>query len=74
QAVVNEYALVRNKLLNVGSRLATRVSLAKSSAEVKALIDKEIATALEELTLDGQGLDSTEEREQAVRSRFAESS
>lgn len=54
-AVAAEYLLVKNRLLNIGSRVAPRCAVMKSAEEVKALIDREVALALEELTLDAGG-------------------
>lgn len=70
KAVVGEYSLVRNKLTGIGSKLAHEVVLLQSAEEVKALIDKEVAKALEELTLDGATLNSDSERTEALQRRF----
>lgn len=67
QAVVGEYALVRNRLLNIASRVSPRAAVLRSAEEVKALIDEEVALVLEELTIDGN--DSG-----AIRERFVASS
>ncbi|WP_162783401.1 hypothetical protein [Devosia naphthalenivorans] len=72
-AVVTEYALVRNKLLNIGSRIAPRVAVLKSADEIKALIDKEVALALEELSLDGNGHGSADELRRSIQQRFEKS-
>lgn len=54
-AVASEYALVRNKLQNIGSRIAPRVAVLRSAEEIKAIVDAEIAFALNELTVDVSG-------------------
>lgn len=73
-AVVGEYALVRNKLLNIGSRIAPRAAALRSADEVKALIDGEIAMVLEELTLDGQGSGDADELRRDIQRKFAKAS
>lgn len=55
EAVIAEYAIVRNKLLAIGARIAPRAAVMRTAGEVKALVDREIALALEELTLDADG-------------------
>lgn len=54
-AVAAEYALVRNRLLNIATKVAPRAAMLKSAEEVRALIDSEVALALNELSLDGGG-------------------
>jgi hypothetical protein len=51
-AVVAEFARVRNKLLNIPTRVAPRAAMLKSADEVRALLEDEIALALAELTYD----------------------
>lgn len=53
--VAGEYTLVRTRLLNIGAKVAPRVAVMKSAEEIKALIDREVATVLKELTLDQGG-------------------
>lgn len=54
--LVDQLARVRNKVLNIGVRIAPKAAILKSAEEVRALYDDEAAAALEELTLDGRGL------------------
>jgi hypothetical protein len=60
--VVGEYALIRNRFLNIASRVSPRAAVLRSPEEVKALIDEEVALVLEELTLDGIGVGEVHER------------
>lgn len=68
-AIVTEYAKVRNKVLNIGVRVAPRAALLKTSETVRALFDEEAALALEELTLDGMGL-GLDDLRAVLRQRF----
>ena len=52
QKVANEYALVRNRLLSIPSRVAPRIAVIKSPEEVKAILESEISQALQELACD----------------------
>ena len=54
-AVAAEYQLVKNRLFNIGARVAPRCAMMKSAEEIKALIDGEVTLALKELTLDQGG-------------------
>lgn len=47
-----EYALVRNSLLNLGSKLAPRLTIKRGAEEIKAMIDKEVLVVLQALSLD----------------------
>lgn len=69
-AVASEYALVRNKLLNIGSRVAPDISTMDSPEEIKALIDKHVIEALKGLTLDGDGERDFEKLRGSVQSRL----
>lgn len=51
--VMAEYTIVRNKLLGLGAKIAPRVFALRSPEEAKAVIDREVFQALEELTDDG---------------------
>lgn len=62
QAVVEEYALIRNRVLNIASRVSPRAAVLRSPEEVKALIDEEVALVLEELTLDADDSGTVRER------------
>src|SRR5688500_6972656 len=65
QAIADEYAKVRGRLLNISSRVSPRAAVLRTPELVKALIDEEVTLALDELTLDGY--DSG-----AVRKRFGD--
>lgn len=54
-AVAAEYQLVKNRLFNIGARVAPRCAMLNSAEEIKALIDSEVTLALKELTLDEGG-------------------
>lgn len=69
-AVATELSLVRNKLLNIGSRLAPRVAVMKSAEEIKAMIDAEVVLALEELTLDVPRATDFDSLRGTLRGRF----
>lgn len=51
-AVASEYAVVRNRLLGIGSKVAPSVAVLKSAEEIKAIIDEEVIAALNELAID----------------------
>ena len=51
-AVASEYAIVRNRLLGLGVKLAPRIVLIREPERARALIDAEVIAALEGLTLD----------------------
>jgi len=70
-AVAGELALVRNRLLNIGSKVAPRVAALRDAAEIKALIDSEVVLALNELTVDAPGAASYDALRAAVGARFA---
>lgn len=53
--VAAEYGKVRSRLLNIPARVAPRVAPLRSPEEIKALLDEEVAQALEELTFDAGG-------------------
>jgi len=54
-AVAAEYQLVKNRLFNIGARVAPRCAMLNSAEEIKALIDSEVTLSLKELTLDEGG-------------------
>ncbi|WP_172123206.1 hypothetical protein [Devosia sp. 919] len=72
--VVAEYQLVRNKLLALGARIAPRAAVMKSAEEVKALIDREVNSALEELAFDGDADGDLDEADEAVKRRLKQPS
>jgi len=51
-AVASEYAVVRNRLLGIGSKVAPTAAVLKSAEEIKAIIDEEVIAALNELAID----------------------
>ncbi len=68
--VVEQYAKVRNKVLNIPTRVAPRAAVLRSAEEVRALIEVEVNLVLQELTLDGDGdVDSANQRA-VIRNRF----
>jgi hypothetical protein len=73
-AVATELALVRNKLLNIGSRVAPRIAVMNSAEAIKAMIDAEVVLALQELTLDGPTETSFDSLAESLRKRFGEPS
>lgn len=72
-AVATELSLVRNKLLNIGSRVAPRIAVMNSAEAIKAMIDAEVVLALQELTLDGPTEISFDALGETLRKRFSES-
>lgn len=69
-AIVSEYAIIRNRLLNIPSRIAPRVAAIRSPEEVQATIHEEIAQVLEELSLDGHGSTPADELQRSVQARI----
>ena len=73
-AVATELSLVRNKLLNIGSRVAPRIAVMNSAEAIKAMIDAEVIVALEELSLDAPGATDHAELRSALQVRFGQAS
>ncbi|WP_156639978.1 hypothetical protein [Bosea sp. PAMC 26642] len=73
-AVATELSLVRNKLLNIGSKVAPRIAVMRSAEEIKAMIDAEVVLALEELSLDAPGATDFDTLRESLRLRFGEPS
>lgn len=73
-AVATELSLVRNKLLNIGSRVAPRIAVMNSAEAIKAMIDAEVIVALEELSLDAPGATDYAELRGALQIRFGQPS
>lgn len=73
-AVATELSLVRNKLLNIGSRVAPRIAIMNSAEAIKAMIDAEVIVALEELSLDAPGATDYAELRGALQERFGQAS
>lgn len=67
--IVEQFAKVRNKVLNISVRVAPRAAMLKTAEEVRSLFDEEAALALEELTLDGRGL-GLDELRAVLQERF----
>lgn len=57
QAVADEYARVRSRLLAIPARAAPRAAVLKTPQEVMAVLEDEIASALRELASDGPSSD-----------------
>lgn len=51
-AVGAEYAIVRNNLLGLPTKLAPRLCLLRNAEEVRAVLEREICAVLEDLTID----------------------
>jgi phage terminase Nu1 subunit (DNA packaging protein) len=69
-AVASEYAIVRNRLLGIGAKLAPDLATLQSAEEIMALIDEEIIEALNELTIDQGGEPDFGAVRESVRARF----
>lgn len=72
-AVASEYAVVRNKLLDIGTKVAPRAAVLKSAEEIKALIDAAVIEALEELTIDDGGDTDFVALRESLQGRFGAS-
>lgn len=70
-AVAAEYALVRNRLLNIATRIAPRAAMVRTAEEVRVLIDTEVALALNELSLDASGVGGGDAARRTIQGRFA---
>lgn len=55
QQVAEQFAVVRSRLLAIPSRVAPRIAVLTDAEEVRALIDEEVALALQELTIESVG-------------------
>lgn len=73
-AVAHEYAIVRNKLLDLGSKIAPLALGLKSAEEIKSLIDVRVNEALKELTLDVEGERDFGKVRESIQARFGEAS
>lgn len=73
-AIAGEYAIVRNKLLDVGTKVAPKAAVLKSAEEIKALIDAAVVEALEELTIDEGGEANFAALRESLQGRFGPSS
>lgn len=71
-AVAHEYAIVRNKLLDLGSKIAPLALGLKSAEEIKSLIDVRVNEALKELTLDVEGERDFGKVRDSIQTRFGE--
>lgn len=71
-AVAAEYAVLRSRLLDIGSKVAPTVAVLKSADEIKAIIDAKVVEALTELTIDDGERDFGKLRE-SLRGRFGSS-
>lgn len=73
-AVASEYAIVRNRLLGIGSKVAPSVAVLNSAEEIKALIDKEVTRALGALTVDVHGEQDFGKVRESIQKRFGPAS
>ena len=55
QKVAARYSIIRSRLQGIGSKVAPLIAVIKHPEEVKAMIDREIDEALEELSRDRSG-------------------
>lgn len=69
-AVASEYAVVRNRLLGIGSKVAPEIAAMGSAEEIKALIDEEVIEALNQLTVDVDGERDFDKLRGSIQSRF----
>lgn len=72
-AVASEYAVVRNRLLGIGSKVAPTISVLQSPEEIKAIIDAEVVEALSQLTVDVDGERDFDKLRESIQSRFGPS-
>ena len=70
EQVIAEYQLVKNKLIGLGARIAPRAAVMRSAEEVKALIDREVHSALEELAFDGNPNGDIVKAEASIKRRL----
>lgn len=68
--IVEQSSRVRNKLLNIATRVAPRAAVLRTAEEVRALVEAEVTLVLQELTLDGQGHVSLDDVRGDIRERF----
>lgn len=73
-AVAGEYAIVRNRLLGIGSKVAPEIVGLQSAEEAKAIIDKEVAAALVALTVDMDGEPDFNKLRESIQHRFGPTS
>jgi len=73
-AVASEYAVVRNRLLGIGSKVAPTIAVLNSAEEIKALIDKEVVRALGALTVDVHGEEDFGKVRESIQKRFGPAS
>ncbi|WFS02785.1 hypothetical protein [Rhizobium tumorigenes] len=69
-AVASEYAVVRNRLLGIGSKIAPDLTTLQSADEIKAIIDAEVIEALNQLTVDVDGERDFDRLRESLQSRF----
>lgn len=72
-AVAGEYAVVRNRLLGIGSKVAPTIAVLQSPEEIKAIIDAEVIEALSQLTVDVDGERDFDKLRESIQSRFGPS-
>lgn len=69
-AVASEYAVVRNRLLGIGSKVAPTLATLQDAEQIKAIIDAEVIEALNELTVDVDGETDFDMVRQSIQGRF----
>lgn len=72
-AVASEYAVVRNRLLGIGSKVAPDLTTLQSAEEIKAIIDAEVTEALNQLTVDVDGERDFDKLRESIQGRFGPS-
>lgn len=69
-AVASEYAVVRNRLLGIGSKVAPTLATLQDAEQIKAIIDAEVIEALNQLTVDVDGERDFDKLRESIRGRF----
>ncbi|PWE52290.1 hypothetical protein DEM27_31610 [Metarhizobium album] len=72
-AVAAEYAVVRNRLLGIGAKIAPDLTTLQSAEEIKAIIDAEVTEALNQLTVDVDGERDFDKLRESIQGRFGPS-
>lgn len=69
-AVASEYAVVRNRLLGIGSKVAPTLATLQDAEQIKAIIDAEVIEALNQLTVDVDGERDFDKLRESIQGRF----
>lgn len=72
-AVASEYAVVRNRLLGIGAKVAPTLVTVQDAEQIKAIIDEEVIEALMQLTVDVDGEDDFDKLRESIQGRFGPS-